>query len=141
MTGHSVVVPGDTFSVWTDAATRQTRRVQVSTVFQGDAVNVTATFNTLPSRLTYMAYAEATVPSKQLSVQVQNFNYNRGGAASPMMGAPPPAPATAAPAAATSRQAQATQHLKTLKSLLNQGLITQEQYQAESQKILDQLLQ
>jgi hypothetical protein len=29
------------------------------------------------SGLNYMAYAEATVPNKQLSVQVQNFNYSR----------------------------------------------------------------
>lgn len=77
MTGGSVVVPGDGFSVWTDARTRQTRRVQVSTFYQGDMVQVTATFNTIPSGLTYMAYAEATVPAKQLSVQVQNFNYTR----------------------------------------------------------------
>ncbi len=25
----------------------------------------------------YVAYAEVTVPAKQLSVQVQNFDYNR----------------------------------------------------------------
>jgi len=77
MTGNNVVLPGDSFSVWTDARTRQTRRVQVSTFYQGDTVQVTATFNTIPSGLTYMAYAEVTVPAKQLSVQVQNFNYTR----------------------------------------------------------------
>jgi hypothetical protein len=77
MTGNSVVVPGDTFTVWTDARTRKTRRVQVNTFFQGDMVNVTATFETIPSGLTYMAYAEATVGAKGLSVQVQNFNYSR----------------------------------------------------------------
>jgi hypothetical protein len=77
MTGNSVVVPGDNFTVWTDARTRQTRRVQVNTFFQGDMVNVSATFETIPSGLTYMSYAEATVGAKQLSVQVQNFNYTR----------------------------------------------------------------
>jgi hypothetical protein len=39
--------------------------------------NVTATFQTLASGLTYMAYAEIAVPTKQLSVQVQNFDYTR----------------------------------------------------------------
>jgi len=30
-----------------------------------------------PSGLNHVAYAEVTVPAKQLSVQVQNFDYNR----------------------------------------------------------------
>lgn len=49
---------------------------------------------------------------------------------------PPPAPAPA-PAG----QSTAVARLKELKSLLNQGLITESQYQAESQKILNQLVQ
>lgn len=35
-----------------------------------------ATFKTLPSELNHVAYAEVTVPAKQQSVQVQNFDYN-----------------------------------------------------------------
>ena len=54
MTGQNVVYPGDAFSVWFDARTRQTRRIQVTTVFQGDQVDLTATFKTLKSGLTYM---------------------------------------------------------------------------------------
>jgi hypothetical protein len=77
MTGNSVVVPGDTFTVWTDAKTQQTRRIQITTTYQGDAVNATATFKTLPSTLTYAAWAEATVPAKQMNVQISNFDYNR----------------------------------------------------------------
>ena len=49
----------------------------MSTTFQGDPVNLTATFKTLPTGLNHVAYAEVTVPAKQLSVQVQNFDYNR----------------------------------------------------------------
>jgi hypothetical protein len=50
---------------------------------------------------------------------------------------PPAAPAPApAPAAG---QSGAVARLKELKSMLNQGLITQSQYQEESQKILNQL--
>jgi hypothetical protein len=77
MTGNSVVVPGDSLTVSTDPRTLQTRRVQVNSSYQGNAVQLTATFNTIPSGLTYMAYAEVTVPAKQMSVQVQNFNYTR----------------------------------------------------------------
>lgn len=104
MTGHSVVVAGDTFSVWSDARTRQTRKVQVASTFQGDAVSLSATFHTLPSRLTYVAYAEVTVPTKQITLQVQNFDFTRAGssatAKAPTPAAPPKPPA--APAAAPS---------------------------------------
>ena len=56
---------------------------------------------------------------------------------------PPPAPAApaAAPAPMTSGQAATVQKLKELKSLLNQGLITQSQYDADSQKLLNELVQ
>ena len=77
MTGQNVVSPGDTFTLFVDPATRHPRKVQVSTTFQGDPVSLTATFKTLPTGLNHVAYAEVTVPAKQLSVQVQNFDYNR----------------------------------------------------------------
>ncbi len=77
MTGNNVVMPGDSLTIWTDLRTRQTRRIQVTTFYQGDVAQLTATFNTIPSGLNYVAFAEATVPAKQLSVQVQNFDYNR----------------------------------------------------------------
>jgi len=55
----------------------------------------------------------------------------------------PPAPAPPPPAApaVTSAQATTVQKMKELKSLLNQGLITQAQYQADSQKLLNELVQ
>ncbi len=49
----------------------------MSTAFKGDPVSLTATFKTLRSGLNHVAYGEVTVPAKQLSVQVQNFDYNR----------------------------------------------------------------
>ena len=77
MTGSNVVLPGDSLTLWVNAMNRHVARVQASTTFQGDPVQLNATFSTLPSGLNYVAYAEATVPNKQLSVQVQNFNYTR----------------------------------------------------------------
>jgi hypothetical protein len=53
---------------------------------------------------------------------------------------PPPPPAAAAPAV-TSSQAATVQKLKELKSLLSQGLITQSQYNADSQKLVNELVQ
>ena len=77
MTGQNVVYSGDTFSIWVNPRTRHAQKVQVATTFQGDPVTLTATFKTLPSGLNHVAYAEVTVPAKRLSVQVQNFDYNR----------------------------------------------------------------
>jgi len=103
MTGHSVVVPGDTFSVWSDARSHQTRKVQVASTFNGDVVTLTATFRTLPSNLTYVDYAEVTVPAKQMDLKVQNFDYERhqpsGATATATPASPPHAPAAAAEAA------------------------------------------
>ena len=77
LTGSNVVSPGDSLTIWVNAATKHVARIQVNSTFQGDPVQLDATFSTLPSGLNYVAYAEATVPNKQLSVQVQNFNYTR----------------------------------------------------------------
>ena len=60
--------------------TKHLRQLQVNTTFQGNVVQMTATFQTLAgSGLNYAAFAEATVPAKQLSVQVQNYNFARLG--------------------------------------------------------------
>lgn len=77
MTGRNVVVPEDTLTVWTDARTRQTRRVEVRTSYQGGPAQLTATFDTLSNGLTYVARAVVVAPAKELSVQVENFNYTR----------------------------------------------------------------
>ena len=54
--------------------------------------------------------------------------------------AAPPPPPTAAPAV-SANQAATVAKLKELKSLQSQGLITEAQYQAESQKLLNQIVQ
>jgi len=58
MSGSNVVNPGDTFYLAVNPTTFQTRRIQVSTTYQGDPVTVTATFATLPSGLTYPQYVD-----------------------------------------------------------------------------------
>ena len=75
MSGTNVVNPGDTFFLAVNPTTFQTRRIQVSTTYQGDAVTVTATFAILPSGLTYPQYVDVEVPDKQLSLLVQNYDY------------------------------------------------------------------
>jgi hypothetical protein len=78
LTGRNVVQPGDSLTLWVNPWTRHLGQMQVSTGFQGSAVQLTATFATLAvSGLNYASFAEATVPDKQLSVQIQNFDYHR----------------------------------------------------------------
>jgi len=135
MSGTSVVVPGDSLSVWTEAATRHTHKIQVNTFFQGEAVNLTATFKTLRRGLTHVDYAEVVVPGKNMSVQVQNFNYDRT--------MPPPAPKIAEhkkPSTAASASLQTVERkLRDLKALFDQGLITQSDYDAKKAQLLEAL--
>jgi hypothetical protein len=135
MSGTNVVVPGDSLSVWTEAATRHTHKIQVHTFFQGDAVNLTAAFKTLRRGLTHVDYAEVLVPGKNLSVQVQNFNYDRT--------MPPPVPKIAQhrqPATAASPSLQTVERkLRDLKALFDQGLITQSDYDSKKAQILEGL--
>ena len=81
MAGANVVVPGDSLTLWVNPWTRHVTHMQVNTNFQGTAAQISATFETLPGAvnggLNFVSFAEATVPSKQLTVQVQNYNYNR----------------------------------------------------------------
>jgi hypothetical protein len=80
LSGYNVVQPGDNLTLWVNAWTKHVQHLQVNTSSQGDAVTVTATFATVPGGgPNYAAFAEATVPAKQLAVQVQNYNYARLG--------------------------------------------------------------
>jgi len=146
MTGTNVVIPGDNLTIWTQAATRQTKKIQANTFYQGNVVELSATFNTLPIGLNYMAYAEVTIPAKQMSIQVQNFDYIRtmpAPVAQPMGQQPPPPtvatppsmPAAPPPAAPSSLQS-AEQKLRDLKALYDQGLISQSDYEAKKAQIL-----
>jgi hypothetical protein len=135
MSGTSVVVPGDSLSIWTDASTRKTRKIQVNTFFQGDAANLTATFKSLRSGMTHVDYAEVIVPAKNLSVQVQNFDYDRT--------MPPPVPKIVqhkqSPRAASPSFQTVERELRDLKELLDKGLITQSDYDDKKAQILEGL--
>ncbi len=76
LTGAGVILPADTYNLWVDATTRQTRKIQITTVFEGDEVTVSASFSTLPSGLTHPEYGEVDVPAKKIQVQLHNYNYN-----------------------------------------------------------------
>jgi hypothetical protein len=74
-TGNSVVKPGDTLSLSIFAPTKQTRQMTITTFFEQDQVNVSATFKTLANGLNYVAFGEVDVPAKNLALQVQHYDY------------------------------------------------------------------
>jgi len=76
LTGGGLIQPADSITLSIDAKTRQATRIVINTMYNGDTVQVTATFVKLPSGLTHLQYAEVTVPDKNMSLQVHNFDYN-----------------------------------------------------------------
>jgi hypothetical protein len=170
VSGSSVLLPGDNLSVWIEASTRRTRKTQVNTFYEGDAVKLTATFKTLKSGLNYVAFADVTIPGKAFTVQVHNYDYDRivGVSSSqvpqqkpspPTAAAPSPSiqerqispsitemeiksptpPTAAKPAPGSGSFQTVEQKLKDLKSLFDQGLISQSDYDAKKAQILQGL--
>jgi hypothetical protein len=143
LNGSSVVVPGDSLSVSLVAATLQTSRMEATTFYKGDMVQVTATFKTLQGGPTYMDYGEANVPAQELSLKVQNYDFHQVTFATPQVTEqrpPSPPPVAPAPAPATGVPLQTIeQKLRDLKALLDQGLISQSDYDAKKAQILQGL--
>lgn len=170
VSGSSVLLPGDNLSVWIEASTRRTRKTQVNTFYEGEAVKLTATFKTLKSGLNYVAFADVTIPGKAFTVQVHNYDYDRivGVSSSqvpqqkpspPTAAAPSPSiqerqispsitemeiksptpPTAAKPAPGSGSFQTVEQKLKDLKSLFDQGLISQSDYDAKKAQILQGL--
>ncbi len=76
MAGNNVIQPGDNLSVWADPTSYAFRKMQISTTDQdGNPVNVTATFKTIPPGLTFMSMAEVDLPAKNITLQVHNYDY------------------------------------------------------------------
>jgi len=77
LSGGNVLVSGDTYTMWIDPATRQTRKIQITTSYDQNYVELSATFRTLKSGLTHVQYAEVDVPGKGLKLQMHDFDYNQ----------------------------------------------------------------
>ena len=77
LSGGSVVSAGDSMTLWVNASTHKAAKAFIATTYQGDSVTMNATFNVLATGLSYMNFADIQVPSKQMEIQVSNFNYNK----------------------------------------------------------------
>ncbi|MCK9420982.1 MAG: hypothetical protein M0Q38_00095 [Bacteroidales bacterium] len=74
-TGRNVEEEGDQMTWMVEDINYCTSRIEVHTTFLGDVVHFTGTFTRLRDGLNYMAYAEAYIPSKNITLQLQNYDY------------------------------------------------------------------
>ena len=75
-TGRNVEEEGDEMTWRVEDILYNTSRIDVLTTFEGDAIRFTATFSRLRDGLNYMAYAEAHIPSRNITLQIQNYDYS-----------------------------------------------------------------
>jgi hypothetical protein len=76
-TGRNVEETGDEMIWGVEDIHYSTARIEVHTTFRGDEVHFTGTFVRLKDGLNYMAYAEAHIPARNITLQVQNYDYIR----------------------------------------------------------------
>jgi hypothetical protein len=75
--GRDVLQPGDSMTVWLDAATRRQRRVEVQTALKGKPVRIVSEFQDLAEGPTHLARSVIDYPSRELAVTTENFDYER----------------------------------------------------------------
>jgi hypothetical protein len=74
-TGKNVEVSGDQMIWMVEDINYSTSRIEVNTVFEGAVIHFAASFIRLKDGLNYLAYAEAHIPSKNITLQIQNYVY------------------------------------------------------------------
>jgi hypothetical protein len=75
--GNDVLQPGDSMTVWVDAATRMMRKVEIQTALEKKLVRIVSDFQNLPQGPTYMARSVIEYPGEELTVITENFDYER----------------------------------------------------------------
>jgi hypothetical protein len=75
-TGRDVEESGDQMTWMVEDINYSTSRIEVQTTFEGDLIHFTAAFTRLRNGLNYMAYAEAHIPAKNITLQIQNYDFS-----------------------------------------------------------------
>ncbi|HEX5692877.1 MAG TPA: hypothetical protein VFX76_22855, partial [Roseiflexaceae bacterium] len=75
--GGNVLQRGDAMTIWLDAKTRKQRRVEITTLYENNAVNAVSDFNDLPDGPNYMARTVVNYPKEGLQLITENFDYER----------------------------------------------------------------
>ena len=76
--GSDVRQPGDSMTVWVDPASRQQRKVEVKTSYEGKAVRIISEFKQLPGGPSYVSRAVIQYPEEELTITTDNFEHVRG---------------------------------------------------------------
>lgn len=75
LSGSGVVAPGDSFALTVNGGSLQPVSVQITTQYEGDSVSISATYRTMQSGLNHLQYATVTIPNKNISVNIHNYDY------------------------------------------------------------------
>lgn len=71
----NVLRHGDSMIVWVDANTRRQRRIEINTSFEAEPVRIVTEFKDLPHGPTYMARSVLDYPREELTLTMENFDY------------------------------------------------------------------
>ena len=77
--GANVLQLGDSMTVWVDANTRRQRRIEINSTFEMRPVRIVTEFKDLPNGPTYMARSVVDYPHEELTLTVENFEYEHLG--------------------------------------------------------------
>lgn len=76
LVAENVVVQGDSMTMRVNDAFQLTK-TEISTTYDGSAVQLTTDHSTTPDGLDYVARTNIVVPDKQVEMTVENFSYER----------------------------------------------------------------
>ncbi len=77
VTSEDVISKGDKIQFWIDSHNFAIIKSTISTTFEGDLIEFTATYKYLLPGLNYMAFAEVLVPDKSIMVQLHFYDYTK----------------------------------------------------------------
>ena len=70
-----VLQPNDSMIVWVDANTRRQRRIEINSSYDAKPVRIVSEFKDLPGGPTYMARSVVDYTHEELTLTVENFDY------------------------------------------------------------------
>jgi hypothetical protein len=74
-TGRNVEEQGDQLIWLIDDKSYSTSKIEVNTIFEEDIIHFSAAFVRLKDGLNYLAYAEAHIPAKNITLLIHNYDY------------------------------------------------------------------
>ena len=75
--GKNVIQKGDKLTMWADSANKQLKKTKVETRLEEDMVYLNTDHARTDDGLNYVARTIVRVPSKQVEMIVENFNYDK----------------------------------------------------------------